>query len=36
MTIPISNPLEGKALEIVLGFQLTSEEVNFNRSRLKR
>jgi hypothetical protein len=36
MKIPISNPVEGEALEIVLGFQLTPEELNFNRSRLQR
>lgn len=36
MTIPVKNPNDGAALEIVLGIQLTPEEVTFNRSRRQR
>ena len=36
MTIPVKVPADGAALEIVLGFQLTPEELKFNRSRLQR
>lgn len=36
MTIPVKSPEEGEALEIVLGFQLTPEELTFNRSRRQR
>lgn len=36
MTIPVKVPAEGSALEIVLGFQLTPEELKFNRSRKQR
>jgi len=36
MTIPVKVPTDGAALEIVLGFQLTPEELKFNRSRKQR
>ena len=36
MTIPVSAPTDGAAVEIVLGFQLTPEELKFNRSRKQR
>ncbi|CAN0370819.1 unnamed protein product, partial [Discosporangium mesarthrocarpum] len=36
MTIPVRAPTDGAALEIVLGFQLTPEELKFNRSRKQR
>lgn len=36
MTIPVKAPTDGAALEIVLGFQLTPEELKFNRSRKQR
>lgn len=36
MTIPVKVPTDGAALEIVLGFQLTPEELKFNRSRQQR
>lgn len=36
MTIPVKVPTDGAALEIVLGFQLTPEELKFNRSRRQR
>jgi hypothetical protein len=36
MTIPVKAPADGAALEIVLGFQLTPDELKFNRSRKQR
>ena len=36
MNIPVKTPSDGAALEIVLGFQLTPEELKFNRSRIQR
>lgn len=36
MAIPVKVPTDGAALEIVLGFQLTPEELKFNRSRIQR
>ena len=36
MTIPVKVPTDGAALEIILGFQLTPEELKFNRSRKQR
>ena len=36
MTIPVKVPADGAALEIILGFQLTPEELKFNRSRKQR
>ena len=36
MTIPVKAPTDGAALEIVLGFQLTPEELKFNRGRKQR
>ena len=36
MTIPVKKPTDGAALEIILGFQLTPEELKFNRSRRQR
>jgi len=36
MTIPVKAPTDGAGLEIVLGFQLTPEELKFNRSRKQR
>lgn len=36
MTIPVKVPTDGAALEIILGFQLTPEELKFNRSRKLR
>lgn len=36
MTIPVKTPTDGAALEIILGFQLTPEELKFNRSRRQR
>lgn len=36
MTIPVKAPTDGAALEIILGFQLTPEELKFNRSRKQR
>lgn len=36
MTIPVKVPTDGAALEIILGFQLTPEELEFNRSRKQR
>lgn len=36
MTIPVRVPADGAALEIVLGFQLTPDELKFNRSRKQR
>lgn len=36
MTIPVKVPTDGAALEIVLGFQLTPDELKFNRSRTQR
>ena len=36
MTIPVKAPTDGAGLEIVLGFQLTPDELKFNRSRKQR
>lgn len=36
MTIPVKVPSDGAALEIILGFQLTPEELKYNRSRKQR
>lgn len=36
MTIPVKVPRDGAALEIILGFQLTPEELKYNRSRKQR
>lgn len=36
MTVPVKVPTDGAALEIILGFQLTPEELTFNRSRKQR
>ena len=36
MTIPVKVPTDGAALEVVLGFQLTPEELKYNRSRTLR
>jgi hypothetical protein len=36
MTIPVKVTTDGAALEIILGFQLTPEELKFNRSRKLR
>ena len=36
MTIPVKVPRDGASLEIILGFQLTPEELKYNRSRKQR
>lgn len=36
MKIPVKVPTDGAALEIVLGFQLSPEELKYNRSRKQR
>ena len=36
MTIPVKAPTDGAAVEIILGFQLTPDELKFNRSRKQR
>jgi hypothetical protein len=36
MTIPVKAPTDGAGIEIVLGFQLTPDQLKFNRSRKQR
>ena len=36
VTIPLGNPIDVKGAEIVLGFQLTPDELEFNRARQNR